>query len=233
VGVSPNSIIYLPGGTSGTLQLAIDDLTANFVLQGEIYWDVVGLAYYVAPANAWTNKFGKRFTFDDVVSELLNRPLDDSACWGTHRLISLATVLHVNERSTLLSPVVNERLRAYLKEVCVGLGEIQQPDGSWSGTWYQELKEKSRRARPNGQAIMPSVIATGHHLEWIWLLPPDLRPERACCTRATRWLLAVLSQNSRDHKWVEQWHCPAIHAARSILLFGTRPSQSLGVAQGG
>src|SRR5262249_37615733 len=131
--------IRLPGAREGTLQLVLDDLMANFVLEGEIYWDAVALALYVPPARAWKNKFGKEFTFDVLAEELLSRPVLDSACAGTHRLIALTILLRVDEEERILSSAVHDRVYSLLKEVAQTLTVNQRADGAWQANWPEAL----------------------------------------------------------------------------------------------
>jgi len=46
------SSVVSVGGQQGTLQMVFDDLKANLVLEGEIYWDAVALALYLPPQPA-------------------------------------------------------------------------------------------------------------------------------------------------------------------------------------
>jgi hypothetical protein len=229
LGVPLTQPIVLPGGKQGTLQMVLDDLVANFVLEGEIYWDAAALALYVPPARSWRNKFGKEFTFDALAEELLGRPLSDSACCGTHRLITLTVLLRVDAEERILSPAVADRIRRHLKEVAEALAAHQRPDGTWQAGWpdYLPGAKPGNWGRPDVESM---VITTGHHLEWLLLLPEGMRPPRQVYAKAAEWLLNAVLRQAANEAWLREWYCPASHAVRVVRLLA-RPAEAT-AAQG-
>lgn len=218
LGLPTTQPIRLAGGQESTLQAVFDDLVANFVLDGEIYWDVMPLILYAPPTKAWKNKFGKEFTFDDAARELLSRSLSGSPCAGTHQLTNLVVMLRVDTQTPILSDAVRGEIREYLGLVSRTLTECQRPQGYWDALWYQNMPG----SKPiNGRAMVGlngEVLATGHHLEWMLLLPDDLRPPPEVFARGARWLTRVLLEETKDARWVSGNYCPVVHAARSALV---------------
>jgi hypothetical protein len=202
----------------GVLGWVLDDLKSNFLLQGEIYWDAIALALYVPPARTWENKYGDRFTFDALTEELLSRPQTDSACAGTHRLISLTVIFLADERTAVLSEPTRRKLRSHLAEVARMLVDRQHPDGSWGMDWH-EPRSADPGAAAHGSDLRWRVVPTGHHLEWLMLLPDGMRPPDPVFGRAAAWLLsALVGETKKDGNWLKQNYCPATHAIRSVRI---------------
>jgi hypothetical protein len=179
---------------------------------------VMPLMLYVPPARSWRNKFGKEFTFDDAVRELLSRPIERSPCAGTHRLTALAVMLRVDAEVPVLSEAVRAEVREHLRVVVRTLTECQRPQGFWEPSWFQELPGARPLMFRNMTGTESEVLATGHHLEWLMLLPPDMQPPPEVFARGARWLTKVLLEESKDNRWVAANYCPVIHAARSVLV---------------
>lgn len=217
-GVPLDARISSAGGVDGRVGDILADLIANFSLEGEIFWEAVALALYLPPNRSWEDKFGKVYTFDDLSDELLRRPLDDSSCAGTHILIALTTILRSDMEAPLLSPGHRTALRSHLRGVVERLGRSRLGEGGWAHDWSE----------PGGVETAPRevIIATGHHLEWLMLLPDDLRPEPAVLGQAAEHSLRLLLEQSEDPEWVRTNYCPAIHAARSAWLLAHPESRA-------
>ncbi len=225
-GVCLTHSIQLPGEPPSTLREVLDDQIANFFLgDGEIYWQAVALALYVPPNNSWRNRFGEEFTFDMLSEELLRRDLADSACAGTHRMIALTVLWRVHCEMPILGPSVEQRVKADLMQASRALVRSQDTDGSWSPAWYKGLGTPSVDRTWMQVSITDRVITTGHHLEWLMLLPDDIRPPDLVFARAARFLMSVMPNLMQDPQWVDDWYCPATHALRSIKLLSA-PSES-------
>jgi hypothetical protein len=217
-GVPLDARISSPGGADGRVGDVLADLVANFSLEGEIFWEAVALAFYLPPNRSWGDKFGKVYTFDDLSDELLRRPLDGSSCAGTHILIALTTILRSDMEAPLLSPGHRTALRSHLRGVVERLERSRLDEGGWAHDWSE----------PGGIETAPRevIIATGHHLEWLMLLPDDLRPGPSVLGRAAEHSLRLLLEKSEDPEWVRTNYCPAIHAARSAWLLAHPESRT-------
>jgi hypothetical protein len=203
------------------------DTTANFSLdQEEIEWAAVGLALYLAPEPGWRDKFGRPLTFDQLAKRLLEIPLtrEGLACQGTHLLHAL-TVLHVVDRERpVLGPEVQAEIRERLRRETALLVETQRPTGEWWAGWSDPQASRELLAFvSNDQHTRMAVTVTGHHLEWLLLLPPDLRPPDEVFRRAGAWLRARLLRATKEE--LKDGYCPYSHAARVV--------QALSVEQAG
>lgn len=219
MGVPLDSPIRLPGGGAGTLRLVLDDLIANFTLEGEIYWDAASIGLYVPPARSWTDKFGRRFTFDELAQELLSRDPGDSSCAGTHRLSTLVLLLRTDAATPIFSDRVRDEVRGHLGLVARVLAECQASDGSWDLDWHANLPGAKHGHKEPGGA-WSKIITTGHHLEWMMLLGPDLRPRDEVFARGAQWLMPTLLREVGERGPLGPQYCPASHAVRVLRILG-------------
>jgi len=106
----------------------------------------------------------------------------------------------------------------FLTLVAEILVSIQSPQGHWDEIWLERLPGKKKRLtrfEPNDDS---RILVTGHHLEWLLLLPSEIAPPPETFRRAGQWLLPVLLRETKDRRWVVRWYCPAVHAARSVAV---------------
>jgi hypothetical protein len=217
-----------PLSTAGgrhSVQDLLDDAIAIFDLKSlEIEWTALAFVLYLPPRTSWTDKYGGRYTFDELAEELLGRPYAASQpCGSTHLLYSLAAMLQVADQEGILTPPVHERLRSHLAAVARNLPKRQSARGSWQEGWYEETQPVRVDGRDNPESSWPEVLVTGHHLEWLMLLPPELLPPRDCFLRAARWLQVQLL--AVDPQTLDEHYCPYSHAARVLLLSGAWRSE--------
>lgn len=219
LGLPLESSLFTSAGEQFEIRDLLNEVVANFVLEGEIYWDAVGLTLYLAPQRSWTNKFGVQFSFDDLCEELMGRSPEASSCAGTHALIALAVLHRVDECVSVLDRETSTRLRQFLSASVERLIDSELPGGGWTtGWWRPGAGEIDPAAADTGQVI----LATGHHLEWIMLLPADMQPPRELMNRAVQKCVTLLSEKVSDSDWVSRNYCPFSHAVRSVcLLTGT------------
>ena len=214
-GVPGDRPIRLGDGTPRVVKAIRDDLAANFSMEGEIAWDAVALAFY-HDGRGWTNKFGHRFTFDQVADELARRNPALESCSGTHALISLTTLVKVDGRKPILSPEARSRAILTLARQVERARASQREDGGWEIDWYMP----GPRRPSEGKASSPEdrLLATGHLVEWLMLLPEPLRPGVEVLEPGARWLKSALAAMPDDPAWVDKNYCPIVHAARSLKL---------------
>jgi hypothetical protein len=68
------------------------------------------------------------------------------------------------------------------------------------------------------------VHVTGHHLEWMVMLPRELQPDAAVIERAVSFCAQSLRVAGTEE--LSRHNCPYNHAARMVRLFGTTANQS-------
>jgi hypothetical protein len=213
------------GDRPASLRDVLRDSIANFHRrQEEIAWTAMAYALYLPPIGAWVNRYGERFTFDELAGELLRRPMDKESCGGTHLLYALMLLARVDREAPVLSEAARARLVAHLARCVAVVERTQQPDGSWPAWWNHELL-------PGGHPSEASAIdedgnrllMTGHLAEWLLYLPEDVARPRSALTRAGEWLRGRLRAASRQDK--EAAVCPYSHAVCVLKQIALLPKE--------
>jgi hypothetical protein len=210
-----------------TVRNILDDLLANFDLKkGEFEWAALSVTLYLPPRNSWVDRYGKTYTLDDVALELMGRlGRPDLSCAGTHLLYSMTVLLRVDEQEPVLSPEVRGQLREKLRETALSVRRVQTAEGAWGPNWSSLAEGKLDRGLAGAFPTDQGVLATGHHVEWLMLLPPDLLPPRDCFLAALRWLQVRLEVDDLEKLRVH--YCPYSHAGR-VLQVLSRPREGYG-----
>jgi hypothetical protein len=212
--------------TSGgprTVRDILNDTCANFNPdQREIEWTALALALYLPPRSGWHDKFGKPYSLDSLSELLLGRPYAEGLpCGGTHKLYTLTVLMRVDEATPVLSPGVREKLRAHLRDQVAMLVRTQAEDGTWLTNWYRGERARSSSAGAPAEVEQARVLATGHHVEWLMLLPPEFQPPRDRLVRAARWLQLRLAADAQETLMTH--YCPYSHAGRVLSVLAGSP----------
>lgn len=166
----------------------------------ETEWSVMAFGFWLAPQHqsAWRNGEGREITLDLLADRLMRNHKKHGVCLGTHRVYSLTAMLRLNETygGDLISPETVTRITRHLESVRDLIRLAQCDDGSWPPNWTDgegadsktDPKEKWYRR----------VIATGHHLEWLAIAPPDLHPDREQVRRAADWIIQNVAESSQS-----------------------------------
>ena len=159
------------GTVFSSILLRYDDQLA------EQEWTAMAIARYLPPATSWRNRWGERFTLDDLAQKLLRKKRGTGACGGTHRLEALCVFLLVDRQQAILAEPTRSAIVAELRETSQRLEHVQLASGAWTLNWAKDDPPIASAWLPDEQngALLH---ATGHHLEWIALAPPELRPRR-------------------------------------------------------
>lgn len=96
------------------------------------------------------------------------------------------------------------------------LNQTQSPEGQ------DIVSEEDAIAQPTTVTRSSMVHMTGHHLEWLLMLPPEFQPEAALFERATEFCAEALEVADADELRIHV--CPYSHAARMLRLFLKRSS---------
>jgi hypothetical protein len=200
------------GDRPASLRDVLRDSIANFHRrQEEIAWTAMAYVLYLPPIGAWVNRYGERFTFDDLADELQRRPMDKASCGGIHLLYALTLLARVDREAPVLSEAARARLVAHLARCVAVVERTQQPDGSWPAWWNHELLPGGH---PSGGSILDDdenrLLITGHLAEWLLYVPADVVRFRSALTRAGGWLRGRLRAASRQDE--EGAFCPYSHA---------------------
>lgn len=174
--------------------------------------------WLLAPA-VWKTRFGEEYRMDDLVERLLERHDGEGPCLGIHVPYALTSVLRANQVEPILSPAMARRVADRLREVSALLEQRQQEDGSWSLEWNGPF----HRTPENwvwylGVEPYARVLATGHHLEWISLAPPEVCPRREVVKRAIDYLKRTLTRMPEPFFVNVDVYPLSTHAARALCL---------------
>ncbi len=150
----------------------------------------MAFALYLPPRRGLTDRYGRRYTFDDLVAEMMSRPFDREglSCEGTHLLYSLGIILGVDRLEPILSQGRREELRDYVTVNVARVLGSQEADGGWRPGWHRADGLRNGDKPGTGESGPGRVLVTGHLLEWLLVLPADLRPPDDRLRRAARWL---------------------------------------------
>lgn len=197
---------------------------SSFSIHQELEWTVEALARYLAPRSRWENRFGETFSFDQVTLELIARPLGKGSCLGTHVPNALVCLYRLAEDHPILSAHVKDRIAQHLKMTSRLITESRMPSGIWAGSWGPgaEAILDTHRDQATG-----SLVSTGHHLEWIALAPPGLRPERDAIRAAVEGILVEADHYNAYER--SELYLEFSHLARGLtLLKNWTPSEVVG-----
>lgn len=138
------------------------------------------------------------------------------SCAGGHRLYTLAAMLRSDSDGQKLSAQVREQMTACLRSSADRLCRSQLSNGDWNQDWA--ASEPSELARLGLlERFDHQVLVTGHHMEWMAIVPPELRCPDDVRVRAGRFLMMALQNQVTDG--AAENFCAYSHAAGSLALF--------------
>jgi hypothetical protein len=195
--------------------------------QQELEFTAVAYAHYLAAGTRWVDRFGAEHDLNEVVERLLAADLKGGSCYATHVPYALAVFVAAHAQEPLLDQSVLKRAEMALQSFSRELQERQGGAGYWGRQWCQ--------ARSSVLAIESEMLewlrSTGHHLEWISLVRPELRPPEQNVRRAARFLLNILSKLEKGNLPRGMHYNELSHAARAlVLLSGERFASEVMIA---
>ncbi len=219
LGVPIDRTIHLSDGSEGTLRMVLDDVKANFRMEGDYLWDVMALAYYQCPESSWKDKFGKKHSFDDVVLALVTQDLSRTPCAGSHVLQSLLLLHNVNTRYRILSPASANHVVTHLRNAVQVLIDTQTEDGFWEPLWLLRMPNAGPPPQLTIENDNARILVTGHMLEFLIQVPTTISSEKPRLKNAAAWLLRTQDHLSSFPEWRKEMVCPASHAAKAVAMF--------------
>jgi hypothetical protein len=214
-GVPLNTKLTTAQGKGQVMDLLADALVNFSPTQEEVEWATTAFALYVAPQSSWQDKFGKTISFNDLAQRLLDTPFDSPGlpCAGVHLLQSLTVLFLADRQAPILSDEIRHAVRDRLQEHALRVVEHQRSTGAISHLWYLDEEGRTSREKLVEGVVQQrlGVVATGHHLEWLILLPDEMRPRDEVFARAGSWLFDQLRQAPPEE--IVESYCPYSHAA--------------------
>lgn len=214
LGVSLDAKCYVNEETLTLRHGIMDSIGAFYLGQNEIEWTAIAYAMYLDQPH-WSNRFGERFSFDDVALELLRRPLHSASCFGQHIIYALVVLSQVDDKSPVLSAHVRTQVDNRLKEILSEAIISQHTDGYWDLNWNTSITRNMSSWRRPENATLERILITGHMLDWMIRLPGAQEMPRERLASASKWLVSVLESTSEST--VLKNYCPYSHAIRCVL----------------
>jgi hypothetical protein len=217
MGIGASEALHLDDGKPACVADVVRDEAMRLHTNVELEWVSIGLSLYLDQAE-WHNRFGQRVSFDDAARGLIARPLGKGACLGAHVPYSLASLLASDRLRPILSngmrAAIAKRLGEYGRHLC----NVQAADGSWGKDWASDQPLQSRLPAALLGNESDRLTATGHHLEWMAICPPGIRPADDVLARAASYLVRNMPHTRAMID--EDFHIypPATHAVRALLL---------------
>ena len=202
------------GDTPFTLRELFHYSFQYFHPEWELEFTAVAYAHYLPPSDSWTNRFGERYCFDRLAELLVSTDLTTCACYGTHVPYALAALLAADEQIPVLTPAIRGLAGDRLRGFSSCLVELQGAAGWWDRRWTPERSSTPKFEHQE----MEWVRSTGHHLEWMALVAPDLRPPEIVIRRAAEFLIQALETRGTYRLSQTVEYNPYSHAARTLVL---------------
>jgi hypothetical protein len=190
-GVALNEPVYTPSQRQKSINDVLQQALRDFRLdERETEWSVLAYGLWLPPQGRWTNNEGREITFDMLAERLIRGALNQGVCHGTHRLYSLMVLVRLDDESQgkLLRKETRQNIMAHLSRIRDIIATCQFPDGHWASNWPDGVESVNK---PIDDPEYRKVIATGHHLEWLAIAPPELHPPREQIHRAAKWLVTT------------------------------------------
>lgn len=214
-GVTLDAPLLLRDGQATVGDLLDTSLGRYHGQQFEYEWTLLSFARYVFPQRTWRNRFGQTLGVKQVLDELIEHPARHGVCAGTHRLEALVILEQAHEQTPALTTAERKRLRRHLAATSAVLQASQHASGYWTKRWPEGAAAQDAEA-----PLAERILATGHHLEWFALAPPEALPPRETVIRAAQWLARAMLEV--DDATVALDYGPFSHGARALCLWRGR-----------
>lgn len=212
-GIPLDTSVSTVSGRSGTIADLLHDAAMRFAWTAELEFIAVALALWLPPETTWTNQFGNRYSFDDLMAKLTDIPHGQGACGGTHVPYAIASILNVDRQYPLLTVPVRQRGTLWLTDLGAKLERTQTAGGGWDYAWAEQQQPVRQLWH---DSVLDQITITGHHLEWMAIAPPHVRPAPRTIALAVNALTRDIDRlppvEGREFKTL----LPCSHAAKAL-----------------
>jgi hypothetical protein len=208
IGLSSDTRVRVDGDFL-TIRDGILDALTRIHLNQELEFTAVALAYYLPPQRMWTNRLGQTVSFETIAEKLIDQR--SGTCFNIHRLYALTMLVRANLVEPILSDAISEEIELELKHASHLLTIQQHADGLWDS---RVVDDRNYEGLEGGDKELLHV--TGHHLEWIALAPPHLRPNPSVVEKAAVGLNMLILRMPPQTLNLE--YGPFSHAVRALVL---------------
>jgi hypothetical protein len=216
VAVPSTTAVRTSSGRVGDVAELYQDAVLRFSLAQELEFVACALAYWQPPLKTWKDQFGNEYGFDQLLSKLIATPFGKGACGGCHVPYAVVVILRVDEDYSILSSAMRNAAQKWLAGLSHWLEDRESPLGGWDKSWGKLGVVPFLY----GDDLLDRITITGHHLEWMSLVPNDSPlPSEFVIKRAVaairRDVRALPALPYRSFKTL----LPVSHAARALALF--------------
>ena len=130
-------------------------------------------------------------------------------------------LIRMDDEFHFLSSEVRESCLDHLETVRDRIISSQNDDGSWPPNWWQG---EAAHDEPADEPFYKTIIATGHHLEWLAIAPRRLHPPREQIRRAAAGI--IVQTTSRTAEEIQTQYTFYSHVGSALALWrGTSPAR--------
>jgi hypothetical protein len=205
--------VITPSGKVFNTRDILNDSIATFSSGGELEWTLIAYSGYLNQLD-FTNVYGRTYSIVDLTASLLDEETGLGACYGIHRLTSLAicrqrllaelesrSMLQGAKHSSAVENIIN-RIDECFTEISCTLENTQAAKGYWDHQWFRSpnsrVPEQSDERDPRAASdkiLGDRALVTGHLIEWMAVTPPHLRPSPEKIDRAITYLTETVIRN--------------------------------------
>lgn len=176
----------------------------------ELTFQLIGLSHYLPHGTRWRDSQGGAWDIPRLIREELGQPIHSAACGGSHRLMGLSYAVRKCERRELEIEGEWARAAKYLREYGHYTLGLQNPDGSFSTSWFA--------GRAQSPSLARRLETSGHMLEWLAFSLPRSELNDPRVLRAVTYLNDLL-WNGRQQRWGAG---PLGHALHALVIYDQR-----------
>lgn len=143
-------------------------MRARVTANQELSWTILIVGHYLGTDISWTNAYGEKLHFEDLVRYELAQPMKPPppvACGGTHRLFGLSWVYHLHLTKGGRKTGVWKDVADFLDRHKELAKKYQSSDGSLSTDFFQK--------HGTSTDMQQRIYSTGHTFEWLALALTD------------------------------------------------------------
>lgn len=249
LGVDKDRELFV-GDKRFTIEDLLRDCEAMFDLNGEIEWSVIALVLYSPKRKYVENRYGERYTLDDIARRLLKRDPGLGPCLGCHVVDALMVLDRAAADGNVhLGAQTRIRIQQYIDRLLEFVPTIQREDGAVSADWgealirdkgYQDWRRESDPDYEVQLVVFPTkdnhldwkIIATTHHLKWMMLRCETGRLDQAWVRKANRFLRDALKKLVNELKTTDQRkrarpaYCPMSHGLHVLSLLNCERTEA-------
>lgn len=159
-GVPIETPVVVYGKTYTFRDFVTESMARARVGQGqELSWAIVVIGDHMGTDSQWTNRYGEKLTFEDLVRDEVDASITEAACGGTHRLYGLTWALACHLRDGGKIERVWKDVADKLDEHVELARKYQNPDGSFSSEYF--------RGPGYSDNLQERLGSSGHIFEWL------------------------------------------------------------------